>query len=56
MTARVVHAEFVGDAVRLTVDAHGHVFGVRVPPDARIGRSVSLAVVPGRATLLVPAP
>ncbi|MEE2046805.1 ABC transporter ATP-binding protein, partial [Nocardiopsis tropica] len=56
VTARVVHAEFVGDAVRLTVDAHGHVFGVRVPPDARIGRSVSLAVVPGRATLLVPAP
>ncbi|MFC9086591.1 ABC transporter ATP-binding protein [Nocardiopsis dassonvillei] len=55
VTAQVTHAEFVGDAVRLTVDAHGHVFGVRVPPDARIGRSVSLAVVPGRATLLAPA-
>ncbi|WP_017586826.1 ABC transporter ATP-binding protein [Nocardiopsis ganjiahuensis] len=54
LVAEVTHSEFTGDAVHLTVRAGGQVLGVRVPPDARIGRSVSLAAVPGRATLLTP--
>jgi putative spermidine/putrescine transport system ATP-binding protein len=54
LAAEVTHSEFTGDGVHLTVRAGEHVLGVRVPPDARIGRSVSLTVAPGRATLLVP--
>ncbi len=52
LVAEVTHSEFTGDGVHLTVRAGEHVLGVRVPPDARIGRSVSLTAVPGRATLL----
>ncbi|PWV55270.1 ABC transporter ATP-binding protein [Nocardiopsis sp. L17-MgMaSL7] len=54
LVAEVTHSEFTGDGVHLTVRAGEHLLGVRVPPDARIGRSVPLAVVPGRATLLRP--
>ncbi|WP_431872631.1 ABC transporter ATP-binding protein [Nocardiopsis eucommiae] len=54
LLAEVTHSEFTGDGVHLTVRAGERLLGVRVPPDARIGRSVSLAVAPGRATLLSP--
>ncbi|SHI50996.1 putative spermidine/putrescine transport system ATP-binding protein/thiamine transport system ATP-binding protein [Nocardiopsis flavescens] len=54
LEARVTHSEFTGDGVRLTVRAGEQVLGVRVPPDARVGGSVSLAVAPGRAVLLTP--
>ncbi|MEU3018086.1 ABC transporter ATP-binding protein [Nocardiopsis sp. NPDC007018] len=54
LVAEVTHSEFTGDGVHLTVRAGGHHLGVRVPPDARIGRSVALAAAPGRATLLRP--
>ncbi|MBQ1079630.1 ABC transporter ATP-binding protein [Nocardiopsis sp. B62] len=54
LVAEVTHSEFTGDGVHLTVRAGEHLLGVRVPPDARIGRSVALAVAPGRATLLRP--
>jgi ABC-type Fe3+/spermidine/putrescine transport system ATPase subunit len=56
LAAEVTHSEFTGDGVQLTVRAGEQDLGVRVPPDARIGRSVSLAVVPGRASLLTPQP
>jgi len=54
LEAEVTHSEFGGDAVHLTVRAGDRSLGVRVPPDARIGRSVRLAVAPGGATLLTP--